>query len=134
MMTKTKSPLSRGLRVLYMLPLICLCIGLQAKTVNEFSDSSPLFILRQAWGEEREITKAEYDEIEQYRIEDIEVLKDAVAKEKYGERAANGVIVITMKRPQELDEIVVISYNDVEEDIPFFLVKPGDTYLYGDNR
>lgn len=33
MMTKTKSPLSRGLRVLYMLPLMCLCIGLQAQTV-----------------------------------------------------------------------------------------------------
>ena len=33
MMTKTKSPLSRGWRVLYMLPLMCLCIGLQAQTV-----------------------------------------------------------------------------------------------------
>lgn len=33
MMSKTKSPLSRGWRVLYMLPLMCLCIGLQAQTV-----------------------------------------------------------------------------------------------------
>lgn len=33
MMSKTKSPLSRGLRVLYLLPLVCLAIGLQAKTV-----------------------------------------------------------------------------------------------------
>ena len=141
MMSKSKSPLSRGLRVLYMLPLMCLCIGLQAQTVNEPKDkdkenfgnsitvrttsgSSPLFILRQVWGEEREITKAEFDEIEQHRIKSIEVLKDTVAQEKYGEKAANGVIVITMKLPQELDEIVVISYDDTDEAIPFYLVKP----------
>ena len=33
MMSKTKSPLARGLRVLWMLPFVCLAIGLQAKTV-----------------------------------------------------------------------------------------------------
>ena len=33
MMSKSKSPLSRGLQVLYLLPLVCLGIGLQAKTV-----------------------------------------------------------------------------------------------------
>ena len=33
MMSKSKSPLSRGLRVLYALPLVCLAIGLQAQTV-----------------------------------------------------------------------------------------------------
>ena len=33
MMSKTKSPLSKGLRVLYLLPLVCLAIGLQARTV-----------------------------------------------------------------------------------------------------
>ena len=141
MMSKSKSPQSKGLKALYVLPLVCLCIGLQAKTVNEpidkvnensdnittiasKSESSPLYILRQVWGEEREITKAEFDEIEQYRIESIEVLKDAFAKEKYGERGSNGVIVITMKRPQELDEIVVISYDDANEAVPFYLVKP----------
>ena len=87
-------------KALYALPLICLCISLQAQTVNEpKSGSAPLFIVRQVWGEEREITKAELDEIEPYRIGSIEVLKDAVAKEKYGEKAANGVIVITMKLP-----------------------------------
>ena len=143
MMSKSKSPLSRGLKALYVLPLVCLCIGLQAETVNEpidkvmknagdsitvftttFSDASPLFIVRQVWGEEREITKAEFDEIEQHRIKSIEVLKDTVAKEKYGDKAANGVIVITMKLPQELDEIVVISYDDKDEAAPFYLVEP----------
>ena len=33
MMSKSKSPLSRGLRVLWLLPLVCLAIGLQARTV-----------------------------------------------------------------------------------------------------
>ena len=33
MMSKSKSPLVRGLRVLWMLPLVCLAIGLQAKTI-----------------------------------------------------------------------------------------------------
>ena len=33
MMSKSKSPLVRGLRVLWMLPLVCLAIGLQARTV-----------------------------------------------------------------------------------------------------
>lgn len=33
MMSKSKSPLSRGWRVLYLLPLVCLAIGLQARTV-----------------------------------------------------------------------------------------------------
>ena len=67
MMSKTKSPLVRGLRVLWLLPLICLGIGLQAKTVYVPSDKdgnnlqNPLIILRSAWGEETEITKAEYD-------------------------------------------------------------------------
>ena len=141
MMSKSKSPLSRGLKALYVLPLVCLCIGIQAQTVNEpvdkvkknsdnavrfvsASGSSPLFIVRQVWGEEREITKAEFDEIEPYRINSIEVLKDTDAKEKYGEKAADGVIVITMKRPQELDEIVVISYRDSDEAVPMYLVKP----------
>ena len=35
MMSKSKSPLSRGLRVLYLLPLVCLGIGLQARTVYD---------------------------------------------------------------------------------------------------
>ncbi len=33
MMSKSKSPLVRGLRVLYLLPLVCLGLGLQARTV-----------------------------------------------------------------------------------------------------
>ena len=127
MMSKSKSPLTKGLRVLWLLPLVCLCLGLQARTVYLPMDGEdgnyPLFILRQ-WNEEKEITKAEFDQISQGRIQSIEVLKDDVAKEKYGDKAENGVIVVTLKRPQELDEIVVISYSDDDDPIPFFLAKP----------
>ena len=142
MMSKTKSPLRRGLRVLLLLPLVCLGIGLQARTVfvpvdkgNEIIGDSftvsqdqggPLFILRQ-WDQEKEITKAEFDKIERHRISSIEILKDEVAKDKYGDRGANGVIVVTLKRPQELEEIVVVRYGDEEDEdkpIPFVLANP----------
>ena len=142
MMSKAKSPLSRGLRALYMLPLVCLCIGLQAQTVEEpeikvigtsqdnpikiFTslESVPLFILRQVWGEEKEITREELENIEPHRIDNMEILKDKSAIEKYGEKAADGVVIITLKRPQELDEIVVVSYKNEEEDAQFYLVEP----------
>ena len=35
MMSKTKSPLARGLRVLWLVPLACMCIGAQTKTVYD---------------------------------------------------------------------------------------------------
>jgi len=40
MMSKSKSPLSKGLRVLWLLPLVCLGIGLQAQTVYAQSDNT----------------------------------------------------------------------------------------------
>ena len=139
MMSKSRSPLSRGWRVLYLLPLVCLGIGLQARTVFVPNDrdsekngeslvaeqGGPLYILRQ-WGEDKEVTKAEFDQIDRSRFESIEILKDSVAKEKYGERGANGVIIVTLKRPQELEEIVVIRYGDEDDDkpIPFVLANP----------
>ena len=145
MMSKSKSPLARGLRVLYLLPLVCLAIGLQAKTVYVSADkdsekngkasvvsmdgTDPLFVLRQAWGaqfgEEEIITRAEFEKLDHGRIQSLEVLKDVQAREKYGEKAANGVVIITLKKPQELDEIVVVRYReDEEESIPFYLLEP----------
>lgn len=129
MMSKSKSSLARGLRVLYLLPLICLGIGLQAKTVYVPTDKdsknsqNPLIILRQAWGEEKEITKAEYDALSQSRINSIEMLKDDAAFKKYGDKAAHGVIVVTLKAPMEMEEIVVVRYREVEEEpIAFRLI------------
>ena len=139
MMSKSKSSLARGLRALYLLPLICLGLGLQAKTVYVPKDKgnknfeyhpmtvqigqNPLIILRQAWGEEHEITKEEYDELSTSRIESIGFMKDEAAYKKYGDKAANGVVVITLKAPMEMEEIVVVSYREKEEEpIAFRLI------------
>ncbi|MBR5723865.1 MAG: TonB family protein [Bacteroidales bacterium] len=217
MMSKTKSSLARGLRALYLLPLICLGLGLQARTVyvptdkdskNVVTDEgnqdvqekivaihvdadgkiliddkecllsevatrlqslkvpglelvasidqapdtpeavqlelrnqlrqagvlktrhsaqvvTPLYILRQPGSEEKEMTKDEFDAIDRHRISSIEVMDDADARQIYGDRAANGVVVFTMKRPQELDEVVVVSYRDnQDEEVPFYLLNP----------
>ena len=35
MMSKTRSPLARGLRVLWLVPLMCMCVGAQTKTVYD---------------------------------------------------------------------------------------------------
>ena len=140
MMSKSRSPISRALRVLYLLPLVCLGVVLQAQTVYDPvhqesekdsttirirpADAKPLFILRQAWGEEKEITKAEFEKIDPHRINSIDVLKEVSAREKYGDRGADGVIVITMKLPQELEEIIVVSTRDKDETVPFYLIEP----------
>ena len=144
MMSKSKSPLSRGWRVLWMLPLVCLGIGLQAQTVydpvgkdnenpqegfklNAENDDYKI-ILREAWGEEKEITMAEFEQIQKNRLNRISgvvVITDVDTKKKYGAGETEEVFLITMKRPQELDEISVITYADEEdEEIPFMLANP----------
>ena len=73
----------------------------------------------------RIITRAEFEKLDPGRIQTIDVLKDAAAKGKYGEKAAHGVVIITLKKPQELDEIVVIRYGEKsDEPIPFYLLEP----------
>ena len=91
--------------------------------------TDPLFILRQAWGaqigEEEIISRAVFENLDLGRIQSLEVLKNALAMEKYGEKAAHGVVIITLKKPQELDEIVVVRYGEKsDEPVPFFLLEP----------
>lgn len=146
MMSKSKSPLARGLRVLYVLPLVCLCLGLQAQTVYQTTDKSnekmgnstkvqpqngsPLYITFNARGEEVEITKGEFDKIPKNRISFIDVLTDAEAKEKFGNRGLNGVIIVNLKRAQELDELVVVSYAQEQQMIPFYVINPDTMPLF----
>ena len=112
MMSKSKSPLMRGLRVLYLLPLVCLGVGLQAKTVYVFPDKGtekvrikqtsgeqPLFIIRPADAEEREVSAEEFEAIDPQTIDSMEILKDASAREKYGDKAANGVVIVKLREP-----------------------------------
>ena len=120
MMSKLKSHSVKKLRLLYMLPLVCLCLSMQAQTISKTVDknnekNSPLIILRYTWGEEKQISKAEMDNIDPNRIKSIEVLKGSEGKKKYGDKALNGVIIITPKPSQELDTIVVVSYSVEKE-------------------
>ena len=222
MMSKTKTPYSRRLRALWLLPLVCLGRGLQAKTVYvptgeenhrkglivlkidesgtvtldgreisreeiakeltehirslnvpkwlisvqveadenapedawkyvkdgfraagvaEFKHNSvkvpqtPLYILREAWGEEKEISAEEAQGIDKNRIKSIEMLDYAQARkefgEKYGHKVSEGVCIINMKFKQELNEIVVISYSEEDDGtVPFFLANPDTMPLF----
>ena len=124
MMSKSKSPLARGLRALYALPLVCLCLALQAQTVivpkeqdkdtkkpqitvRTTDGTTPLYIVLES-GQEREISSEEFSQIEPGRIKSMEILKDQRAIDQYGPKAANGVVKITMKLPDEIDEEVVV--------------------------
>ena len=62
MMSKSKSPLSRGLRVLYLLPLVCLGIGLQARTVYVplDKDSEKILLDEKKKGAQEEIVVVTY--------------------------------------------------------------------------
>ena len=114
MMSRPKSLLRGRLRMLYLLPLVCLSLALQARTVTE--DRQMVFILRQAWGTEAVISREEFRGLDTKRIRSVEVLQDASANDK---------IVITMKMPQELEEIVVARQKkDDGERIPFYLLEP----------
>ena len=224
MMSKSKSPLLRGLRVLYLLPLVCLGLSLQAQTVfvpadkgsvkvrvtqegaeplcilrqasgeekeisqaelaaidpatiesmevlkdadsiakygdkakngvvivklREFNatlqydkparitatgpgssvslttEANVLFIVREPWGEEKEISRAEFEQIDPHRISSIDIYKDADTRAKYGDKAKNGVAIVSLKRPQELEEVVVIRYKkESDEPVPFYLMEP----------
>lgn len=94
-------------------------------------NQNPLIILRQAWGEEHEITKEEYDNLDSGRIKSVGLMKDTDAWEKYGEKAAHGVIVITLKMPTEMEEIVVVSYRDKEEELIPFRLLPDPDHMPG---
>ena len=210
MMSKSKSPLRRRLRVLYLLPLVCLGLGLQAKTVyvptdkdnnNIVADAGddvkkvvtikidsderiyidvkevqlheiakyiealgaaqeisvkfeqeqdipeevmieirnqlrqagvqsarysavpvvPLYILLEPDGEEKEVSQEEIGSMDRDRILSVEIMEDEIAREKYGERAANGVVVLSMKQAAK-DDGAMIAPRFLHGDINHFEV------------
>ena len=210
MMSKSKSPLRRRLRVLYLLPLVCLGLGLQAKTVyvptdkdnnNIVADAEddvkkvvtiiidsderiyidgkevqlheiakyiealgaaqensvkfeqeqdipeevmieirnqlrqagvqsarysavpvvPLYILLEPDGEEKEVSQEEIGSMDRDRILSVEIMEDEIAREKYGERAANGVVVLSMKQAAK-DDGAMIAPRFLHGDINHFEV------------
>ena len=79
-----------------------------ATSAEEKAYNNPLIILDGA-----EISMEELYDLDMYEIERIDVLKDAQAAIVYGDRAANGVIVI--ERQQVTDSKPRLSYNFVPE-------------------
>ena len=102
-------------------------VGYSELKVEQVAEkNSPLYIQLYPWGEEKQITKAELDNIDKKRIQSIEVMKNSDAKKKYGEKAGNGAIIITMKMPNELNALTVVSYRDnpKESNTRFYIVEP----------
>lgn len=79
-----------------------------ATSAEEKAYNNPLIILDGA-----EISMEELYDLDMYEIERIDVLKDAQAAIVYGDRAANGVIII--ERQQVTDSKPRLSYNFVPE-------------------
>ena len=210
MMSKTRSPLARGLRALYVLPLVCLGLSLQARTVYVPSDKDnkddkerivtietdseerifidgkevqlheiaeyieslrdsaqemivrfeqgqnapqteeirdqlreagvlktqhpavavvPLYILLEPDGEEKEVSQEEIGSMDRDRILSVEIMEDEIAREKYGERAANGVVVLSMKQAAK-DAGAMIAPRFLHGDINHFEVWVNDHIEY----
>lgn len=63
----------------------------------EKAKPSPLIILRQSDGQEKEITQAEMEAIDPSTIKSMDIKKDKAATEQFGPKASDGVIIIRMK-------------------------------------
>lgn len=127
-MLNTKSYCLRGLRVLWLLPVVCLGICLQARTVyvpqvkqghgkprkiepvTEVDgtlflpeSAKELLILRNGKGEEKRITRKEHNDLPANRLKHLEIIREASALEKYGPEARNGVIIIELEEWEDSD-------------------------------
>jgi TonB family protein len=91
--------------------------------------SEPLILIKQIDGSEVVMSSEEYANLDRSRIKTVEVLGDQASikkyTEKYGQKAEGGIVLISLKRPQELNEVVVVHYQE-ESDEPekFYLVYP----------
>lgn len=75
-------------------------------TTSIMGDNQPLYVID---GLPVEAAPDGSVPVQPYDIESIRVLKDAVDTSMYGVRGANGVIVITTKRPPQSDPVVMKS-------------------------
>nr|WP_238426114.1 TonB-dependent receptor plug domain-containing protein [Capnocytophaga genosp. AHN8471] len=64
----------------------------------------PLVVVNDVEFSDPEVAKLFMNNINPKRVESIVVLKDKKATEKYGEKAKNGVVLVTLKgNPEKLD-------------------------------
>ena len=61
--------------------------------ISGLNGKDPLFII-----DGKEVKKGEFQKIDPDKIESVTVLKDESAREKYGDKGKNGVIIIKTKK------------------------------------
>lgn len=69
--------------------------SMQANESNKVSSNLPLFIM-----DGFEVSLERFNDLDENQVESITLLKDASATALYGTRGANGVVVITTKKPE----------------------------------
>lgn len=131
MMSKKNSSAFTAWKALYALPLVCLCLAANAKTVYvaEPQDivvrtpdgKQPIFVV-----DGKKISQEEFKKMDVSTIESMTVIKDAAkAMELYGEEAKDGAIVVVTKTmaekinavepvPGKMDEVVVVGYGPAD--------------------
>ena len=134
MMLKKNSSARMAWKALYALPLVCLCLAANAKTVyvpapqdikvRAAEGKKPLIIV-----DGKKVSAADFEKIDVSTIESVNVLKDAAkCMELYGEEAKDGVIVVVTKalagkisasqpEPGQVDDVVVVGYGQ-SKDLP----------------
>jgi TonB-dependent SusC/RagA subfamily outer membrane receptor len=97
--------------------------GIKIEGMGSVSDqNTPMYVVNGV-----PMSSEEFSKINQSAIKSMEVLKDASATSLYGSRAANGVIMVTLK--DGLDDYVTISDNEL--DITFDIDLPYDVPTNG---
>ena len=78
-------------------------------------------------GQEKEVSEEEFTQIDPSRIKSMDILKDQEAIDKYGPKAANGVVKVSMKLPNEMNEVVVVRRKEESDElIPFRVIETKD--------
>lgn len=134
MMSKKNSTARRALKAMYALPLVCLCLAANARTVyvtapqdlkvRTEDGKKPLFIV-----DGKKVSAADFEKIDVSTIESVTVLKDiAKTMELYGEEARDGVVIVVTKemagkiaaaQPEsgKVEDVVVVGYGQ-KADLP----------------
>ena len=107
MMKQTDSNPLRKWAVFLVLPVLVVFLWVFSQPIYEYNQpdedsqvvnlsglsDSPLFFI-----DGKEVSYATVEQTDPNNIERIDVLKDETASEQYGEKAKNGVVLITMKK------------------------------------
>ncbi len=136
MMSKSRTQLRKGLKVLYVIPLICasLAVNAEEKTTYALSDgdkdSENVIKIKQKDTTIKSnvtvISVGSIKKISPEEIESMQVYKGKEAVDKFGEKAANGAIVVKLKNGEESVCFMEKADNLNDHDIVMYDKKEGD--------